>query len=234
MINSLRSLSALFLVVVFFSSCLKDDPPPPAAGNIMITHASPNAPDLDMYVDAKLAAINISYGTDTGYLQINPGTFRIDFSQADSTRSLAYQTFTFESNKFYSMFVIDSLSKMKLVAMEDVFTAAVNTDSAQVRYLDFSPDAPFHSVTITNGTDSLQYAIRGFNDQSANNGSTAFADLKSGTYDVKLSMPGSSTPFKVFSGIALTGGKRFTLYLKGFYNGTGTQAFGLGKIQHFN
>lgn len=227
----LRSLSAILLLIVSLSSCLKDSPPAPAASAVLITHASPNAPSLDMYVDGALSLYNIPYGTDTGYAAINPGTFQFDFTPTGNTASLLTQSITFGSNIYYSLFVVDTVGKLKMVAVEDNFNT-VNADTAQVRYFDFSPDAPFHTLTITNGTDSVQYAIRNFNDQTST--TTAFNNLKGGTYSVKLSTPGSSTPFKTFDNIALAGGKIYSFYLKGFYNGTGSQGLSLGIIKHFN
>src|SRR5437868_5168230 len=101
MINSLRSLSSLVLVVGFFTSCLNNSSSPAPSSAIIITHASPDAPNLDMYVDGGLSLSNLPYGTDTGYLAINPGTFQFDFTQNGSTTSLLTHSVPFESNKFY-------------------------------------------------------------------------------------------------------------------------------------
>lgn len=231
MMKYLRSLFALLLVTLTFTACLKDSSSAPPASAVLFTNASPNFSAFDLYVDGALSLYNIPYGTDTGYAAINPGTFKFDFTATGSTTALLTQSITFGSNIYYSIFVVDTLTKLKMVAVEDDFNT-VTADSAQLRYFDFSPDAPFHTVTITNGTDSIQYAIRSFNDQTT--ATTAFANLKSGTYSVKLSIPGSSTPFKTFDNIALTGGKIYTFYLKGLYNGTGSQSLGLGIIKHFN
>jgi len=222
----------LVLIVTSLSSCLKNNlGPSQSPGAVLIVHASPNAPNIDMYVDGARSLYNISYGSDTGYAIINPGTYSFAFTQTGNTTPLVTQSFTFEGGKLYSIFTIDSVSKMKAVYVADNI-ATISLDSVQIRYFDLSPDAPFHTAVITSGTDSVQYTIRGFNDQGGNSDFQNFTSLKAGTYDLKLSQPGSGTPFKVFNNLVLTGGKVYTIYLKGFYNGSGTQALGVGFARH--
>lgn len=233
----IKYLSCLAIVAFSFSvtGCLKGGITPvyPASTAFFVIQASPDAPSTDIYINGLLSLPNTAYGTDTGYVFPAPGAYEFKIAEAGKTSYYLTKSFNLDSNTYYSIFFIDSVSKMKAVAVEDNFSVPAS-DSVQVRYLDFSPDLAYHAVKFssTTTTDILEENGRYFNDQVISPYRADFTTLKAGTYNIDLSFIGSGTPFKTISNIELKGGKAYTIYLKGFYGGTGTQGLNYGIIQH--
>ncbi|QEC66321.1 DUF4397 domain-containing protein [Panacibacter ginsenosidivorans] len=229
------SFLLVVLTAVLFSSCLKSNsgPAAPNPAGIFIVQASPNAPVTDIYINGQLSLPNITYGTDTGYAYGTPGPYELKIAEAGKTAYYVTKTFILDTGTLYSIYFIDSVSKMKAVAVADNFTIP-DSDSVEVRYLDFCPDLTYHTIRFENTatSDVLELTGRSFNDQSYDSYKSDFTTIKGGTYNIKLFMLGSGTPFKTFENVQLLGSKAYTIYLKGFYNGTGTQAMGYGLIQH--
>ena len=92
----------------------------------------------------------------------------------------------------------------------------------------------YHTIRFENTTtsDVFEQNGRSFNDQVYDTYKADFTIIKAGTYNVKFFLLGSGTPFKTISNVPLLSGKAYTLYLKGFYNGAGTQAMDHAIIQH--
>ncbi|HAD33406.1 MAG TPA: cell wall anchor protein, partial [Chitinophagaceae bacterium] len=89
---------------------------------------------------------------------------------------------------------------------------------AHVRFVHLSPDAPAVDVAVTGG--SVVFANKAFKTY------TAFTPLDAGTYNLEVRVAGTSTVALPLPGIALTAGKIYTVFAKGFLGGTGAQALG--------
>lgn len=213
------------------SCSIGDEPSPPPPTAFFLIHASPNAPAVDIYSDFGLYATDLTYGSDTGYFFTAPSSYELKVTPVGTTTVALSQTIEMEANRLYSIFVIDSVSKLKYAVVNDNLSTPGN-DSAFVRFLHFSPNAPYSDAKIFNATDTLKYTGRAFNDQVADTTRFNFKQIKSGTYTLGMSVPGNSTNYAEFPGLNLQAGKTYTIYLKGFDGGTGAQALGAGTLQH--
>ena len=101
--------------------------------------------------------------------------------------------------------------------MEDNLTAPAS-GKAHVRFIHLSPDAPAVDITLTDGTVVFGDYI--FKEASA------FTPLNAATYNLQVRLAGTSTVVLELPNIALTAGKIYTVFAKGFVGGTGTQALG--------
>lgn len=222
------------LPVVMLNSCSKEGSgPAPSPAGMFIIQASPNAPNTDIYINGQLSLQNIPYGTDTGYAYATPGSYQFIMAPTGTGTALITQSFNLDTGTRYSIYFIDSVSKLKAVSVVDNL-AVPGGDSVGIRYLDFCPDLAYHTIRFENTTtsDVLEQNGRSFNDQSFDAYKADFTIIKAGTYNIKFFMLGSGTPFKTISNVPLLKGKEYTLYLKGFYNGTGAQALDHAIIQH--
>ena len=233
----IKRLSFLLVVLsaVLLNGCLKDNsgPAAPSPAGMFIIQASPDAPNTDVYIAGQLSLQNIPYGTDTGYAYATPGNYEFKIAETGKTAFYVTQSFNLDTGVRYSIYFIDSVSKMKAVSVTDNFAVPIG-DSVEIRYLDFCPDLQYHTIRFENTTtsDVFEQNGRSFNDQAIDKYRADFTTIKAGTYNIKLSLLGSGTPFKTISNVQLLGGKAYTIYLKGFYNGTGAQALDYAIIQH--
>jgi len=120
-------------------------------------------------------------------------------------------------NKNYSLFAVDSVSKLSGLFIEDNLSAPA-AGKAHVRFIHLSPDAPAVDVAVTGG--AVVFGNKSFKDF------TDFTPLDANTYNLEVRLAGTSTVVLPLPGIALTAGKIYTVYAKGFVGGTGAQALG--------
>jgi hypothetical protein len=233
MIKRFSFLLAAFSALVLNSCTKNSSTPTPLPTAFFVIQASPDAPNTDIYINSQLSLQNIPYGTDTGYAFAEPGVYEFKIAETGKTSYYITKAFTFDTAIYNSVFFIDSVNKMKAVAVEDNFKIPP-IDSVQIRYLDFSPDLILHTVKFVHTTSSYVYEETGrsFNDQSTSAYRADFTTIKAGTYNIEFYLIGSGTPFKTISNIELSTRKAYTIYMKGFYNGAGTQALNHAVIQH--
>jgi hypothetical protein len=220
-----------FLLALLVAGCkLNGDETSVPSAAFFVVHASPNAPNVDILVNGGGLVQNFAYTADTGYFFVTPGTYNLKVNANGSNSSLIDQNLTLSAGKYYSIFAIDSLSKIKTAIVEDVLSS-VGADSVRVRFLQFCPNISALDASFYNANDTLNYTTRSFNDQNSNATLALYKTIKSGTYTLDIKTPpGSGTIYKSFGGINLLSGKSYTIYLKGFDGGTGAQALGIGQV----
>lgn len=217
--KTLRFIFPVFAFLAFtFTSCDKDDDPQPDQARVLVTHASPDAPGVDLLVDnSKVNSAALTFPNNTGYLTVNAGKRNIKVNVAGSSTSVINADIDFVKDKNYSIFAIDSVSKISAIAVEDDLTAPAS-GKAHVRFIHLSPNAPAVDVAVRNG--AAVFANIAFKQ------GTAFAPLDAGTYKLDVRVAGTQTVALALPDITLTAGKIYTVFAKGFLGGTSAQALG--------
>jgi hypothetical protein len=181
----------LLLLIGFLTSCSKeDDVMAPATARVMVVHASPNAPAVDVRVNNTVALSNVAYPANSSYTSINAGSTNLKVSPAGSTNYVIDATVDLKSNMNYSVFAIDSVAEIKAaVVMDDLTTPAAG--KAHVRFFHFSPNAPAVDIAVTGGP--VVFSNRMFNDQATNASLSNFTPLDAGTYNLEVRLAGTNT-----------------------------------------
>jgi len=214
--KAFRMIAFLALVTVTISSCKKDDEKGKA--NVMVVHASPDAPGVDVLVDnTKVNTSTLSYPNNTGYLQVEEGTHNLKVNAAGTSTTVINADVPFAKDKNYSVFAIDSLSVISALVTEDNLTAPAS-GKAHVRFIHLSPDAPAVDVALVGG--AVLFPAFEFTDYSA------FTPLDQGTYNLEVRVAGTTAVALTLPATTLTAGKIYTIFAKGFLGGTGAQALG--------
>jgi hypothetical protein len=81
-----------------------------------------------------------------------------------------------------------------------------------------SPDAPAVDITLTDGT--VVFGNKAFKEF------TAFTPIDAGTFDLQVRVAGTNIVALDLPGITVESGKIYTVFAKGFLNGTGQQVLG--------
>ncbi len=229
-----KSLLCLLLIefgIIVTSSCkiANPDTTPPIAAFHFI-HASPDAPNLDVYIGGEAITEDFAYGRDSGYFTRLPGIDEFKMAATGTLNFLIDSYISFNAGSKYSVFVIDSLNKIRLANVEDLLRVP-GGDSSELRFLNFCAGS-FINAKFYNTTDSIKYSLRRFNDQEGDTTKSNFKPVKAGTYNLQITPSDTTAPLINFTGITLTTGKSYTLYLRGFNNGTGAEAMDTGIIRH--
>ncbi len=187
-----------------------------ARANVLVVHASPDAPGVDLLVDdTVINTAPLEFPNNTGYLEVNPGTRNIKVNAAGTSTSVIDADVIFAANKNYSVFAADLLNNITPLVFEDDLTAPA-AGNAHVRFIHLSPDAPAVDITLTDGT--IVFGNYEFKQ------ATAFTPLAAGTYDLQVRVAGTTTVALDLPGIALEEGKIYTVFAKGTLSGTGDAA----------
>ena len=227
-----KTLVVAALAATVFASCLKNDgavSTPRAA--VLVDLLSPDAMYTTIKLNGNTIGSNVSYGgTPTYYTQVNPGFGNLSVYITTSTPVLD-NNFNTESGKYYSIFVVDSVSKMKAIMVTDSVSFPSTPDSVKVRFYNFAPNSPMLSVGVKDDSTVL-WNQRPFETQNTADASNTFIGMKAGSYTFQIFAPYSTTSIKDTS-ITFSGGHIFTLFTKGFFaDTTGSTALGLGVVQH--
>lgn len=215
-------LALAMTALSLFTACKKDDDettPAPGAGKLMAVHASPDAPGVDLLLDnSVINSAPVEFTDATGYIGVPSGTRNVKVNVAGTSTTALNANVTIANGKSYSLFAIDSVSKLSALVIEDNL-AAPAAGKAHVRFIHLSPNAPAVDVALANG-GAVVFGNKSFKDYSD------FTPLDAGNYDLEVRVAGTQNVALPLPGISLTAGKIYTVYAKGFLGGSGAQALG--------
>ena len=187
------------------------------SANVMVIHASPDAPGVDLLVDDKIAGSNLQFPGNTGYLPVTATTHNIKVNVAGTATTVIEADLDFMRDKSYSAFAVDTVATISPLVLEDNLSAPA-AGYAHVRFIHLSPNAPAVDITTTDGT--VVFGNKAFKEY------TDFTPLPAGTYDLEVRLQGTNTVVLPLNGITLEDGKIYTVFAKGLVNGDGAQALG--------
>ena len=219
-----RKYLSMFFMVVFgvtvFAACSDDEntvAPVQETALVKVIHASPDAPGVDLLVDNMVAGTNLTFPNNTGYLSVNSGTRNVKVNVTGTSTTVIEANPPIMTNKNYSVFAVNAVANLEPIVLEDDLSTPAS-GKAHVRFIHLSPDAPAVDITLTDGTVVFGDYI--FKEASA------FTPLDAGTYNLQVRLAGTSTVVLDLPNIALTAGKIYTVFAKGFVAGTGAQSLG--------
>jgi hypothetical protein len=210
--------SVLMSSAVLFTSCKKEEDVHEHA-NVMVVHASPDAPGVDLLVDdVKKNSAALNFPNNTGYLELEAGTRNLKVNVAGTTTTVINADVPFTKDMSYSVFAVDSVSVISAIVLTDDLTTPA-AGKAHVRFVHLSPDAPAVDVAVAS-TGDVVFGNKAFKEY------TAFTPLDAGAYNLDVRVAGTTTVALVLPTITLEAGKIYTVYAKGFLGGSGAQALG--------
>ena len=221
-ITFISSLLLLAGTSVFMSACNKEEATPTPAktyAKVMVAHASPNAPAVDLLIDnSKVNSTGLGFPNNTGYLNVESGKRNIKVNPTGTMTSVIAADLDFTKDMNYTIFAVDSVSKISaLVITDDLTTPA--TGKAHVRFVHLSPNAPAVDVAVAS-SGAVVFGNKKFKEY------TNYTPLDAGDYNLDVRVAGTSTVALVLPKITLEAGKIYTVFAKGFLGATGVQALG--------
>ena len=214
----LLAISGLLLL----SGCKKDEdsttgPSTPASSQVLVAHASPDAPAVDLLLDNTVVGTNLSYPNNTGYLNATAGMHNIKVRVSGTTATVIDANVALGANTTYSVFAADSVSRLTPVVLTDNLSPPAS-GKAQVRFAHLSPNAPAVDVALQGG--AVLFGNKTFKEY------TDFTPLDAGTYNLEVRVAGTNAVVLPLPNITLQAGKIYTVFAKGFVGGTAAQALG--------
>jgi Domain of unknown function (DUF4397) len=227
----------LILLAIYFTvSCEKKDTIPNRStiipensAFIKAMHMSPDAPVFNVLADTiRVAAVlesaaNVQTGlgfgsvvpsTSDGYGILSGGSYAVKGVVPSTSSTLPGQTIfnktaNLASGKYYTLAVVDSLSRLDPIIVEDNLNIP-DTSKAYFRIANFIPNASI-DVEFVGTTGGYNFSKNGISFKSIG----AFDTLTSATYKIYLRANGATAKLDSISAFAPAKGRKYTLYARG-------------------
>jgi hypothetical protein len=164
---------------------------------VRVVHASPDAPNVDVYVDGTLAIPNLPFGQATDLLGIPAGARNIKVTPAGLAAPVVIDaTVTFEACKAYEVSATGFLADIQAQVYE-IDRSSTGKKTTRIRAIHNSPDAPPVKVFVAGSATPL------FDTFSFPN-ATGFIEVPAGTYDLEVRIASNNDLVQAIPGVVLT------------------------------
>ncbi len=175
---------------------------------VRVAHLSPDAPNVDVWVDGSRALENVPFKAVSGYLTLAAGLHRVQVTPAGaSTPVVIDANLTLDAGKAYTVAATGLLaaSDLKPIVLED--DRALDKKKAKVRFVHTSPDAPAVDIAIAGG--AVLFSNVSFR-QAGN-----YLSVAESAYDLEVRVAGTATVALALPGVALKAGTNYTVFAVG-------------------
>lgn len=114
---------------------------------VRILHTSPDAPNVDIYINGRRVIRDLSFKQISNELSLKAGKYHVDIYPAGNmVDSVLNKIITVEPGKSYTLTAIDSVKKLRLLAYQNEPTTPLN--ESKVRFIHLSPDASSIDIAV--------------------------------------------------------------------------------------
>lgn len=215
-------------IVLIFSSCNKNDEVElPDAAVITFVHGSPKTPRLDLKLDEnRLNITDLSYTKYWNNQNAYTGNRTLNVYRHGESTAILTKSISLEKDKHYSLFLVDSASKIDAVLLQNS-SRATGEDSVRIKFANMSPDVP-----------AMDFYIKGQSTPFATNvtykNAADFISVKAG-YDqiIEVKQSGQSAVLAASLPMNLLNRNIYTVWTSGFKGiPTGEGRIVISNIKH--
>ena len=221
--------AGLLLMGSILTSCLKDHDDnsnaTDVAAGLMAVNLAPGQSSVGFEISGNpLTQVPLAYNSFTGtYLSIYPGSRTVSSFNWNSGDTLASAGATFETGKYYSVFLVGSDSTLENVVVRDNVDSLSSASQAFVRYINAVADPSSATVTIAAGGNNIVNESANFKRVSE------FVPVNAGSVDVSINNGAAISASRT---ITLESQKVYTILLIGKPGGTGDEAVQVKFIEN--
>ena len=203
----------LILPILALSACGDDDSNPmsaPSAGVsfVRVSHLSPDAPNVDVWVDGSRVLEDVPFRAVSGYLEVPAGEHRVQVTATGTTSpSVIDAMVTLTEDTAYTVAATGRLAEIAPTVLVDDRTAPA-AGTTHVRFVHASPDAPPVDVKVANGGPTIfaDTAFRAF---------AGYSPVAAGTYDLEVRLSSDDALVLTVPGVQFSGATNVTIFAIG-------------------
>jgi len=210
----LRSMPRVSLAVVLFLCATIAFAGTPTA-QVRLGHAVPDAGALDVLFDGKIVIRDILFTNITHYLPVDVGKYAIKVVLASTNATVMETDLSVSANTPYTIVATGNASKVAPAGFIDDLRSP-SSGHAAARFVHLSPNAPALDVNVVGG--STLFSNVTFKQ------ATPYIQLASGSYNITVTLHGSSTVALTLSNLKMAAGKVYSAFAEGLFGGSGMQA----------
>lgn len=203
--------------VLVISACNKNSNDNPQT-SIRVMNASPNATSVDLAPDGKVLISAVKYGFVSDYFKVDAGGFNIRMNLVGSQLPFTNTDIVLDADKNYTIVIADSISRLKQSLIIDNLSDPPS-DKSFVRFFHLVGNGP--AVDLFKGGTAV-FSGRVFNDQSTGTG-VNYTAIDPGTQTFEVRSNSSGSIISLLSNVNLVAGKIYTIVVRGFVGGAGSQ-----------
>lgn len=175
---------------------------------INVVHASPDAPAVDVYLDGAQALTGLEFGAISGWVAVPAGDHQVQVTPAGEEASSAVidATVTLEAGAAYHVAATGLVAEITPQIFQ-VNLSMLADDTARVRVIHTSPDAPAVDIAVKGG-DVL---IPGLEFPNASDA----LEVPAGSYDLEVRPAGTTDVALDLPGVALEAGMVYDVFAIG-------------------
>ncbi|MTI47814.1 DUF4397 domain-containing protein [Sporosalibacterium faouarense] len=176
-----------------------------------ILHASPNAPGVDVYVNDKILATNLTYKNFTEYYPLDPGLYNIKVYPTGQRENPVINSDIRVPPR--GIYTIAAINKLENIALYPILDTPQQIPSGRVyaRFVHLSPGAP--NVDVKTGDDNMLFS------NVAYKGVTEYKLINPGTYTFNVFAAGTDDRVLYVPNITLKPNRFYTIYAVGLVEG---------------
>jgi len=182
---------------------------------VRVAHMSPDAPNVDVYVDDEPALEDVPFGAVSDYLSLPANTYTVRITPAGDSETTVFEgDVTLEEEQAYTVAAIGEVSEGADQAFEPLVLEDDNEpadgDTARVRAVHASPDAPAVDITAGDGEtvlfDGVEY------------GQSGYAEVPAGDYTLEIRADTEENDGDVAAefDVSVEGGEVYTAFAAGY------------------
>ncbi|WP_049804901.1 DUF4397 domain-containing protein [Natrinema pellirubrum] len=147
---------------------MEDDGMDSAMSNVRVAHLSPDAPNVDVYVDGDAVLEDVPYRAVSDYLELESGTYAVMITAAGDADTVVYDEDLEIAEGSFTIAALGELADENQPFEPAVLEDDVSDpgDDARVRLVHASPDAPAVDVTVGDG-ETVLFEDAAFGDAAA-------------------------------------------------------------------
>jgi MYXO-CTERM domain-containing protein len=189
---------------VMSASALADE------ANVRVIHASPDAPAVDVFVNGGLGFSNLGFTNVSNYVGLPMGNYNVQVTPfGDPDTVVIDANLSLTGGVDYSVVAINTLANIEPLVLVDDNT--IDPESARVRFVHASPDAPAVDIALAGG--SVLFGNVSFSEVGN------YLNVAGGSYDLEVRIAGESTVVLDLPGIEVMNGAVYTVFAMGFAAG---------------
>ena len=125
--------------------------------NLRVAHLSPDAPNVDVYVDEEPVLEDVAFGTFSEYLALAPGTYGVQITAAGDAETVVFDEDLEVTEGSFTAAALGEVGEENQPFSVEVFEDDLSDpgEEARVRAIHASPDAPNVDITVEESGDAL-------------------------------------------------------------------------------
>lgn len=181
----------------------------PSKAEVRVAHLSPDAPNVDVWVDGAVALSDVPYQAISSYLALDAGTYNVQVTPAGATTPVVIDAdLTLAGGTSYTVAATGLLGASDLQPLVLIDDRDSDPSMGEVRFAHTSPDAPAVDVALANG-GAVLFGDRSFRESSA------YLGIAPGLYDLEVRLAGTPTVVLALPGVEVAAGVNATVFATG-------------------